>query len=427
MRSTPYSTPGKEKGRPPPRKKACRNCSRSKVRCDLARPACTRCKSLGRSCEYTVPNPAPRLGAQGDHAAEDVDGSWIDQSIAGPEMLDPVLRPSSGITRDLGGATIDAPNLRNEQNFGPAQNGQHELDLTNTDLVPSLSAHSIRDRWLRPYILPPLGSDEIPKVYHPFTLQYVSRVLSTYPNRMLKDGDVSPFIHHSQVSGSLMPLALANCYTLMRMWTQAAPGSETMVVNTIEQEMDRLTEGSSNIYDIDHLSAFQAFLVYSILLYFSPPPGTTPVTDKTMITLMELAYLTARNGLISAAERSKTKPTWESWIVASTKRRAIHAMYLFSSVYNAEHSLPNFVAEELRGVYVPESKALWEARDRGSWSREYDNHLREWGEGMLEISELWKSEETGSIARRRRIERWLKMVDEFGMMLFSVCAHLHGC
>lgn len=29
--------------------------------------------------------------------------------------------------------------------------------------------------------------------------------------------------------------------------------------------------------------------------------------------------------------------------------------------------------------------------------------------------------------RRERIERWVRSADEFGMMLFAVTAHLHGC
>lgn len=146
-----------------------------------------------------------------------------------------------------------------------------------------------------------------------------------------------------------------------------------------------------------------------------------------MITLMELAFRTARHGLLSSSELSRSRPTWEYWIVASTKRRAIYVMYLFSSLYNAEHSLPNFVAEELRGVLLPEGRGVWEADSRETWDREYDRYLNEWEDGMMEISELWRSGETGSRARRDRVERWIASVDEFGMFLFSVCVHLHGC
>lgn len=39
-----------------------------------------------------------------------------------------------------------------------------------------------------------------------------------------------------------MPRALANCYSLVRLWQQAVPGSEAMVVSTLEREMERLAE-----------------------------------------------------------------------------------------------------------------------------------------------------------------------------------------
>lgn len=102
-------------------------------------------------------------------------------------------------------------------------------------------------------------------------------------------------------------------------------------------------------------------------------------------------------------------------------------MYLFTNVYNADKGLPNFLSDELRDILVPESKALWEASDRGSWAREYNRHLSKWEDGMLQISELWGSSETGSEVRRKRIGRWVQSTDEFGMMLFAVCAHIHGC
>lgn len=41
-----------------------------------------------------------------------------------------------------------------------------------------------------------------------------------------------------------------------------------------------------------------------------------------------------------------------------------------------------------------------------------------WRIGMLKISELWKSAETGTEARWEKIERWLQSTDEFGMNVF---------
>ncbi|GES59898.1 GDSL-like lipase/acylhydrolase domain protein [Aspergillus terreus] len=282
-----------------------------------------------------------------------------------------------------------------------------QLDLRVIQLVPGSNAEDIRDRWLRPYILPPVGWTEVPKVYHPFTLQYISLVLRAYPRRMLKDGDVPPIIHHAQIHGGHIPRSLANCYTLVRMYEQAVPGSEAMAVTMVEKEMERLAEEDPPQDDCDLLAVFQAYLIYSIMLYFSPIHGTSSVNDKTMITLMDLAFRTAKNGLFCRAEAANARPTWESWIVAAAKRRAVFAMYIFSGVYNADRNLPNFIADELSELYVPGHKVLWEARDRETWEKEYDRQLIEWDDGMLQISELWRSDETGSPDRRRRIERWL--------------------
>ncbi|KAL4787112.1 hypothetical protein BJX76DRAFT_41258 [Aspergillus varians] len=421
----PTMTPaqGRQAKHHPPRKKACKSCTRSKVRCGLERPACARCTSIGRACEYTTPSSVARI--PDFHRQED---SPLGPPNTGNPLLHPSLAPSTSKLPSPGtGALLPTAIRTREHHITPDRTSEIVVDLTNTDLVPNDWANEIRDRWLRPYILPPGGHDEIPKSYHPFTLQYISRVLATYPHRMLRDGDVPPIIHHTQVARDRMPLSLANCYTLVRMWVQAAPGSEGIVVNTVQTEMDRLATEPPTLPDIHHLSAFQAYLVYTLLMYFSAPTGRTIVTSKTMITLMDLASRTAHHGLLSASELHRAKPSWESWIVASTKRRAVFAMYLFSSLYNAENSLPNFVAEELRGVLLPEGKALWDAPVREAWSREYDRYLGEWGDGMLDVSELWRSEETGSSGRRERVQRWVSTVDEFGMMLFGVCVHLHGC
>ena len=166
-------------------------------------------------------------------------------------------------------------------------------------------------------------------------------------------------------------------------------------------------------------------------LHFFPMTETTqeafPPDGQIQIRMQEIAFRSSQTGLLCRAEDSSTRPAWESWIVASSKRRTLFTMYLFTSVYNSQVGLPNFIAEELRGTIVPECRVLWEARDRGYWEKEYNQHLSRWPDGMLEISELWKSVETGSEARRERIERWLQSADEFGFMLFSTCAGIHGC
>ncbi|RAL12892.1 Zn(II)2Cys6 transcription factor domain-containing protein [Aspergillus homomorphus CBS 101889] len=422
--ASPNPQANRQRQRPPPRKKACQSCTRSKVRCSLERPTCSRCRSLGRVCEYSTTLDLSHTNPPAE-GSENTDLT----TLVGPQPPTAYAMPIAVPTYlDSGSAPVSPTRERRHRPVGSTRDEQSGLDFTKADLIPASAAESIRDRWLRPYILPPLGRDEIPKVYHPFTLQYISRILATYPRFMLKDGKAPPLIHQSQVSGGSLPQALANCYSLVRMWENAVLGSEAMVINTIETEMERLSREPPSQHDHDLLSSFQAYLIYSIMLYFSPRPAApAAVTDKVMITLMELASRTARNGFFCASEMSHSRPSWESWIVVASKRRAIFVMYLFCSVYNSDRLLPNFIADEVRGVFAPEGRSLWEAPDRETWEREYDRHLLIWEDGMLEISELWRSADTGTVEQRERIERWLQTVDEFGMLLFGVTAHIHGC
>ncbi|GJP88847.1 C6 finger domain protein [Aspergillus niger] len=435
----------------PPRRKACSNCIKSKVRCTLDRPACSRCRLTGRTCDYGTTTTAlehrhfPRL--QETHIGET--DSLESQSVPSPsvpELSSRVLQtpPSLSYTPSpSANNTIWCPPNQQAQELPiEAFSKEKEFDFEAINLTPSSIAEDIRDRWLRPFFLPAHGRSETPKVCHPHTLQFIARIMKTYPRYMLRDRRPPPIIHHVQVRENETPRALANCYSLVRMWEQAVPGSEEIVLNTVAREMERLASEvcisihctsykpqvithlkSPDQHDYELLSSFQAYLIYSILMYFGPRGG---FSDTIIITLMNMASQTARNGLFCAAELARTRPTWESWIVAATKRRAIFTLYIFSNIYNADRMLPNFVAEELRGVYAPGNKALWEAADRETWNKEYDRYLLDWQDGSLEISELWPSTEMEEPERRRRIERWVQTVDEFGMMLYSVCAHIHG-
>lgn len=238
IRSSPYSThANKEKQKAPPRKKACQNCTKSKVRCGLEKPICSRCRSKGHSCQYPPGRvAAPQIGVTGtaNDIGEDYTAllgiqGFVDSAI--------VPAPASLIPESGRAAASRSPRPRAVTS---GQTRRLDLDFTDIDLTPSLNAVDIRDRWLRPYLLPPLGRDEILKAYHLFTLQYISITLRTYPQYMVKDGGFPPIIHHTQVNTNQMPQALANFYSLVRMWVQAAPGSETMVMSAVEAEMERL-------------------------------------------------------------------------------------------------------------------------------------------------------------------------------------------
>ncbi|PHH89130.1 hypothetical protein CDD83_6601 [Cordyceps sp. RAO-2017] len=308
-----------------------------------------------------------------------------------------------------------------------------ELDFSGIELLPLAEAEQIATRWLRPFLASP---EQEPKTFHPHTLQFISCVLRSYPRQMAAaaggDAAVPPIVHPKQLVEGKMPVALANGCSLIRLWQHRVEGSEAFVAKTVQQEMDRLARAHQEPGQDDHLgilASFQAYLLLCLTAYFLPLQGQPAelFNDVAMMALQETASRLAQSGLVCRAETTGSRPRWETWIVAAAKRRSLLAFYLFSNVYNAERQLPNYVASELRDLLAPEPKRLWAAASRAEFELEYARHVARWHDGPFLLSELWRSPESGSAARRERLDRWVETIDTFGMFVFTICAHIHGC
>ncbi|KAJ5835281.1 hypothetical protein N7447_001307 [Penicillium robsamsonii] len=418
------STPASSRIPRTSRKKACRKCVAAKTACDLRKPRCKRCRDRDTSCEYPALIESTSGGnAENQYAA--VDASPF-STISDATSLDSTW--PRGLVKDTADVSVSHTSNHSTADSGPGHSDATVVvDFQQIDLAPMIDAEEIRDRWLRPYISSSTGQE--PKQFNAHTIQYLTCVLKSYIRNQL-NSIAPPFIHSMQQTGTCPPV-LACCFTLVRTWLTRIPGCERLVLGAMGAEMRKIESQDAFQSDFDSLCSFQAYLIYSMTMHFFPCTDTVEESHtfdpQAAIKMQEIAFRSAKSGLICRAEETQTRPSWESWIVASAKRRTIFAMYLFTSVYNTQLELPNFVAEELRGTTAPESRILWETSDRTVWEREYNRHLSRWEDGMLEISELWKSDETGTDSRRERIERWLQFADGFGIMLFSVCAHIHGC
>ncbi|KAJ9397761.1 transcriptional regulator family: Fungal Specific TF [Paecilomyces variotii] len=363
----------------PARKKACRQCTKAKARCGHERPRCSRCQSRNLDCQYTTPTSGCYSGMSPANQTNHDIFHGISTSQFGGQSSQ--LSRSSVPDRGDGSVTSPAHQLGSStlvQTDTTSQGPDRlNLDFSHLDLVSIADSTQIRNRWLESFFP---SDNQIPKTFLPYTVQFLSCVLASYPKYMLRD-----------------------------------------------REMERLIEERESYGQMELLAASQAYLIYVIMAYFSPAQGIPLVDSSTIVHLQEFSSRLALGGLISAAELMHTRPSWESWIVASAKRRVIFASYLFNNVFNSTNQVPVYLAEELGDLPVPGNKLLWEAKDRVTWEKEYDRHLSLWEDGDLRTFELWRSPETGSPNRRKRIHQWLRSVDEFGMMLFATCAHLHGC
>src|ERR1700744_63305 len=126
------------------------------------------------------------------------------------------------------------------------------------------------------------------------------------------------------------------------------------------------------------LAAFQAYLTYAMGLFFSALPDESLIDRQDTINLQEFASDISSTGLVCPAELAHARPDWESWIVASAKRRTLYTMYMFDNIFCSVNGLPSFLGEELESLPASASKSLWEAPGREVWEKEYNRYLSIW-------------------------------------------------
>ncbi|KAI2470675.1 MFS general substrate transporter [Annulohypoxylon bovei var. microspora] len=364
------------------RQKACSNCSTAKAKCDRKAGCCTRCALRGLFCSY------------------------------------PHLPPSGASTNSMGGnAEVGLYNPFSSQNSLSA----------SEKLFSPINVDDISNRWLHTYI--PISGQKV-KQYPPNITSLIYRILKSYVAVAIRGRGVPPFIHASQVMSTSTSPPLSTCLSLIRICENPLPGSEGVSADVLGREMSSLYERHAECDDVTQLAAFQAYMIYTMVLFFRLGQISSPFLRQAIMNLQQLACSSSRGGLMCIAEQQHARPSWEAWIVAETKRRTLFAMYLLDSVLSAQDGLQTFLGTELQGLPAPTSKCLWRAQTRLEWETAYNIYLADWLKEGLRIDELWPIpedlDEPGRLERRNRVDTWLENVDEFGTMLYAVTSCTHG-
>ncbi|KAH8662368.1 hypothetical protein BX600DRAFT_437765 [Xylariales sp. PMI_506] len=359
------------------------------------------------------------------------DGSWIPSPSSTASIREPAVRSPVGVG-SLGAlprATLDREAI--DGCVAPV------LDFSNINLVCPINASEISNRWLHPYV--PIPGQAV-KHYPASITSFISRILRSYTAVVTRGRGMPPFLHPYQASGTVESLSpgqqpLLACLSVVRICERPLPGGEDVAANVLRGEMDKLYDGAQqqqrdDCDDLGALSRFQAYLVYCMVYFFQLGRSSDPFLRQAMLNLQEIAGSSSQRGLACTAEQERTRPRWEAWIVAEAKRRTLFLMYLFDSLLSAQDGLPSFVGIELEGLLAPATKLLWQAKSRHEWEAEYNIHLVEWPDGGLRIDELWPLPpgigENELNRRRKRVDRWLENLDEFGTMLYTVTLCTHG-
>lgn len=192
----------------PPRKKSCSTCSKAKVRCDLQRPFCSRCRHRNLDCAYVGTNIADEYLSPVSVQDQEKDG--VPNTL---QTCQPPFESRSNSVTELA-----------------------DLDFDHIELISAVDEHRIRARWLES-LLPSI--DQRPKTFAASTMKFVWQVFKSYPAMFVGEDSSPPFIHWAQMKVVRCEL-LVNCVNVSHMWANKAAGTGNMVIEIIERQMTRL-------------------------------------------------------------------------------------------------------------------------------------------------------------------------------------------
>lgn len=428
------------------RKSACHRCRKARAKCDRGAGCCGRCSRRGLPCVYpqteetlqnfisnedsieerplpsplssfSVSNSGPGLAADTDHDSS----VRRTESLAVDRVVDPDESPYMTTPRHF--------HVRYERPITKCVSDcPEDLDFSDLQLSCPINVNDISNRWLNLYIPIP---GQTTKEYPPNTTSFIYRMLKSYAAMVANDSGSLPFVHPLQMLTRSAGSPLATCLSLVKVCSNPLPGSESNVASVLQREMSSLFEQRDEYSDEISLAAFQAYLIYTMVLFFRlDTVACTNTFRQAMTDLQELACSSSRRGLVCAADQRRVRPRWEEWVIVETKRRTLFVMYLFDSILCTQEGLPVFLGTELKGLPAPSSKSLWQAQTRYDWEKAYNTYMADWTDGVFTIDELWPipsdMDDNHISQRRSRVDHWLENIDEFGTMLYAIMNCTHG-
>ncbi|KAH8591457.1 hypothetical protein B0O99DRAFT_269618 [Bisporella sp. PMI_857] len=405
------------------RQKSCRECSTAKTRCDLKRPICTRCALRKTSCNYTTSAEPPRSGDVTDcneilPEATQFGATSVEMQHQSADPLPNTIHFNTPNSLSPGISTIFLP--AKEALHNPTRSLPRDAASSGTD--PAMSILIGTDENNTALSLLPSPATTPILVRH--SMEFILRMLRTWPRMMAKEIQLPPIIHSSQIPETSRvkekATPLSNCFTLAKMWHGQCPGARELVQLTVEREMQDLIDTHQTMDQAGLVASLQALSIYTIILLFPSGDQTSlPLLETDMFRqIRQIIYHTASSGLILPEENLHVRPSFQDWVQMETKRRAILTLYLLHWSYSIYHCLSSFDCRDLGFMPAPAAKYLWQETDHVKWEGIYNKFLAQWNGNDFYQWEFFEIE--AGVRMNFRAETWLEDADEFGILFISI-------
>ncbi|KAK4061454.1 hypothetical protein Trihar35433_9781 [Trichoderma harzianum] len=295
-------------------------------------------------------------------------------------------------------------------------------EMGNSELIaPELVISNYRRRLLLNETRRTPNTDPVAR----HTMHFVIRVLKSWPRMMGSHltSQLPPMIHRLQLADGI-PIPLANCCTLAKMWIMHSEESRALVQRTVHNEVRRLLRDYDEYNAMELLAAAQSMLILLIILFFGigqSPALAHPIDAQLLVNMWNVKHKLASTGLFLEQESNHKLPSWKEWAIVSAKRRTIVGLHHLEFAWSLRFGYPILTCFELGPFPAPAARHLWQSDREEEWERLYKDWLKQWADGgsykMTELFRVNGSKESDALDARS--ELWLAEADDFGMMLMA--------
>jgi hypothetical protein len=385
----------------------------------------------------TVPGDIP----MGEDSDDDVQDVADHQENLGPDpalvaLLEGFKGPNTSVqvlTTDGSSLPVmDVEGAKASLIFIPDQVEKEKvMDFTNIRLACTVPAEQIQNRWLNRMVPIP---DHVMQSYPPNITFLLHQVLKSYAGTAIRGRGILPFVHplqtadRSQTADDGWCEPLSTCLSTVRVLDNPILGPEQRTADLIREKMSKIqNEYLRYSGEMKVLAAFQAYLTYTLTLFFYVKQDRDDYLANAMVILQALARHVTMQGLVTPMRARNCRHIWEEWVAGEAKRRTILVMYLFDALLAVRDGLPTYLMVELQNLPAPGPKSLWQETVRSDWKTAYTSYETHWDNGSyLQIVELWTPPSTfrrlDAETRQNRIDLWLEDIDEFGTFFYACMA-----
>ncbi|RAH69825.1 uncharacterized protein BO66DRAFT_375014 [Aspergillus aculeatinus CBS 121060] len=244
-----------------------------------------------------------------------------------------------------------------------------QKQLTPSLWVPMAPAQNIRSLLQRPRLN--VGAQR--------SANLILHTLRSYPQMMLRDSILPPFIHPHLIrldakSEDMEPLT--NCISLVHMTSGPVRGNRKLFWKNVHWECERLHAEHAKLNKWELLAAMQALSIYIIIRLEEGETEHNNVDFLLLSTVTVIARQVGESSFTTNTEAERrsdhTCVSWNDWLFEESRRRlcviyqVVSMLVYFDPAAMCEHPTDLVLSP------LPARRQLWEAGDELAWKTEVE-------------------------------------------------------